>query len=66
VRRPWEYVVLGAWPVGAILIPVAIVVAITGRRRTGLSIAVTGILLIAAGAVVLAVVAAHEYHLCDS
>ena len=66
VRRPWDFAVLGSWLIGAILILVAIVVAITGRGRTSLRLAVTGILLIAAGGVVFAVVAAHEYHLCDS
>ena len=40
--------------------------AITGRRRAGLSIGVTGVLLIAAGALVFAVVGVHDYHLCDS
>ena len=58
VRRPWDFVVLGSWLTGAIFILVAIVVAITGRGRTSLTIAVTGVLLIAAGLVVLAVVAA--------
>ena len=66
VRRTWDLVILGSWLVGLILLPVAIIVAITGRRRTGLSIGVTGVLLIAAGALVFAVAAAHEYHLCDS
>lgn len=66
VRRPWDFVVLGSWLTGAIFILVAIVVATTGRGRTSLTIAVTGVLLIAAGLVVFAVVAAHEYHLCDS
>ena len=66
VRRPWDFVVLGSWLTGAIFILVAIVVAITGRGRTSLTIAVTGVLLIAAGVAVLAIVAAHEYHLCDS
>jgi hypothetical protein len=41
-------------------------VAITGRRRAGLSIGVTGVRLIATGALVLAVVVASEYHLYDS
>ncbi len=66
VRRPWEVVMLVSWLTGAILILVAIVVAITGRWRTGLSIAVTGILLIAAGAIVAAVAVANDFHLCAS
>jgi hypothetical protein len=66
VRRPWDFVVRGSWLTGVILILVAIVVAITGRGLTGLTLAVSGILLIAAGGLVLAVVAVHEYHLCDS
>jgi hypothetical protein len=42
VRRPWDFVFLGSWLIGAILIVVAVVLAITGRGRTSLSVAVTG------------------------
>jgi hypothetical protein len=66
VRRFWNFVVLVSWLIGLILLLVAIVVAITGRGRTSLSIGVTGILLIAAGALVGAVGAANSYHLCAS
>ena len=63
---PWIFVLQGSWLTGAILILVAIVVAVTRRRHTRVHIAVPGFLLMAAGAVVFAVVAAYDYHLCDS
>ena len=64
VRRPWEVVSLGSLLIGAILILVAIVVAIRGRFRTSLSIAVSGILLIAAGVIVVVTAVANDFHLC--
>lgn len=66
VERPWLFVMRASVFSGAILIVVAIVRAVRGRRRTTLSVAVTGILLVAAGVLVFAVAAAHDYHLCNA
>ena len=63
--RPWVIITFGSWLTGAGLVLGGIVVATLGVR-TRLAIAVTGILLILAGAAVFVVVAAHDYHLCSS
>ena len=63
--RPWVIITFGSWLTGVGLVLGGIVVATLGVR-TRLAIAVTGILLILAGAAVFVVVAADHYHLCSS